>query len=65
MDKRIIELEKKTAHQDQMLVELNEVVIEQQKQINELQKQFTFFKENFVIGDLVRKQEDEQPPPHY
>ncbi len=65
MEKRIIELEKKTAFQDQMLEELNEVIIAQQKQIGEIEKQFAFLKDHLMSGDLVKKQEEENPPPHY
>ncbi|MCA9406450.1 MAG: SlyX family protein [Candidatus Omnitrophica bacterium] len=65
MEERIIELEKKVSFQDNTIEELNQVVIEQQKKIDQLQRELQRLKEFVTSGDLVRKLEDEEPPPHY
>ena len=65
MEKRIIELEKKVTFMDQKLEELNEVIIDQSKTIDKLKSQLTNMNDQISSGDLVRKLEDEDPPPHY
>jgi len=65
MEKRIIELEKKVTFMDHKLDELNEVIIDQSKTINELKSQLTKVNDQISSGDLVRRLEDEEPPPHY
>ena len=65
MEKRIIELEKKVTFMDQRLEELNEVIIDQSKTIDELKSQLTNMNDQISSGDLVRKIEDEELPPHY
>lgn len=64
-DKRLIEIEKRIAFQDRAIAELNEALIEQQKLIKILEMQLKIFKDQVADGDLVKKQEDETPPPHY
>jgi len=65
MEKRLIELEKRVAFQERVIAELNEALIEQQKHIKVLEMQLKNFKEEVASGDLVKRQEDETPPPHY
>ena len=65
MEKRLIEIEKRIAFQDNAIAELSMALIEQQKQIKALQAQLKNFKDQVSAGDLVKKQEDETPPPHY
>ena len=65
MEERVIELEKKVSFQDNIIEELNQVVIEQQRRIDQLQRELQHLKEFITSGDLVRKPEDEEPPPHY
>jgi len=65
MEKRIIELEKKVTFMDQRLEELNEVIVDQSKTIDELKSQLTKVNDQISSGDLVRRLEDEDPPPHY
>jgi SlyX protein len=66
-EKRLINLEYKLTHQDQMMHELNNTIIEQQKKLIQLQKlyevlarQFNFFQKTTLIDS---SQED--LPPHY
>jgi len=65
MQERIIELEKRSAFQEDMIAQLNEVVTAQQRQIDELTKQLAFLRETLVGGDLVKEADEETPPPHY
>mgnify|MGYP000672236167 CR=1 FL=1 len=65
MENRIIELEKRVAFIDQRLEELNEVIFDQTKTSDELKNQLQYLNDQLQRGELVRKLEDEEPPPHY
>ncbi|HQP91622.1 MAG TPA: SlyX family protein [Candidatus Omnitrophota bacterium] len=65
MDKRLIEIEKKISFQEHTIADLNKAIIDQQKQIRTLEAQIKHLKEQVTGPDLVKKQEDETPPPHY
>ncbi|MCK5581199.1 MAG: SlyX family protein [Candidatus Omnitrophica bacterium] len=65
MEERIIELEKRVAFQDHMLEEMNEILVAQQKEVEILKRQLKLFEEKITSVDLVKRQEDEEPPPHY
>ena len=65
MEDRIIELEKKITFIDHKLEELNEVIFSQTKVINELKTRISGLNDQLQSGALVRKIEDEDPPPHY
>lgn len=66
MDKRIIELEEKSAHQEHLIQELNEVIIMQQKQIAEVEKSVQQLREYVRgLGEQQGGMEQEAPPPHY
>jgi len=65
MEKRIIELEKKVTFMDHKLEEFNEVIVHQSKAIDELKSQLTNVNDQISSGELVRRLEDEDPPPHY
>ena len=64
-DLRFTALEKQTAFQEQLLIQLNAALIGQQKQIAGLEARFNAIKEELNRGDLVKRREDETPPPHY
>jgi len=66
MEDRIVDLETKSAYQEHLIQELNEVIISHQKQIDALEKSLLH------LRDFIRDQEDqasapekEAPPPHY
>jgi len=66
VDKRIIELEEKSAHQEHLIQELNEVIIMQQKQIAEVEKSVQQLREYVRgLGEQQGGMEQEAPPPHY
>ncbi|MDX8387779.1 MAG: SlyX family protein [Ghiorsea sp.] len=66
MEDRIVDLETKSAYQEHLIQELNEVVIKQQNQMDALEKSLLHLK------DYIRNNEGQQsapeqeaPPPHY
>ena len=66
-DDRLIEIESKLVHQEQLLFELNEVVTEQQAKIMQLEQLSTSLIERMrAIGDASPEDgpADERPP-HY
>ena len=65
MEKRVTALEKKAAFQEQLLAQLNEALVGQQKKLIELEGKFNTIKDQIGQGGLVKRQEDETPPPHY
>jgi SlyX protein len=66
-ESRIIEIETKLAHQDQLLIELNDVVTDQQTQLMRLDELFTAMLER--VRSLGDNSPDDEPqderPPHY
>jgi len=61
----LIELEKKIAFQENLLEELNSVIIAQEKRLSELELKYENLKNSVAAGNIMRKAEDEEPPPHY
>lgn len=66
MENRIIDLETKSAYQEHLIQELNDVIVRQQRQIDALEKSL------YQLKEYVRNQEQphtppeqEAPPPHY
>lgn len=64
-EKRITELERKVSYQDKLLQDLNDVIFDLSKRIDQLEARQKAMKEQFENGDLVKRPEDETPPPHY
>lgn len=64
---RLIDIESKLAHQDQLLVELNEVLTEQQGRIMQLEQLSTSLIERVrAIGDAAPEEGPvDERPPHY
>ncbi|NOY63352.1 MAG: SlyX family protein [Gammaproteobacteria bacterium] len=63
----MIELETKTAFQEETIEQLNQVVTRQQQQIDLLQRQLTALKtqvQNFQPS-MIATHLGEAPPPHY
>lgn len=65
MEDRLIEIEKKYAFQEHTLEQLNQVVIDQQRRLDKLERQLKFLHEQLTGNDLIKKPEEETPPPHY
>ncbi|HKJ83354.1 MAG TPA: SlyX family protein [Mariprofundaceae bacterium] len=67
MDEQLIDLEVKLSFQDRMIQDLNEVVIRQQHEIEKLQVEIRSIRSQLTTTDSpqIRKQSEEEPPPHY
>ena len=65
MEKRVIELEKKTAFQEHTIEELSKALIAQQKRIDSLERELRRLREQQSGGAFIKKPEEEEPPPHY
>lgn len=64
---RLIDIETKLAHQDQLLIELNEVLTEQQGRIMQLEQLSSSLIERVrAIGDAAPEEGPvDERPPHY
>ncbi|MDX8382525.1 MAG: SlyX family protein [Ghiorsea sp.] len=67
MDKRMIELETKSAYQEHMIQQLNEVIITQQQQIDAIETSMQQLREYLKSSHEQGQQEAavDAPPPHY
>ena len=67
MDERLTDLEVKLSFQENMIQDLNEVVIRQQHEIEKLQAEIRRIRSQLAVTDSpqIRKQSEEEPPPHY
>jgi uncharacterized coiled-coil protein SlyX len=65
VEQRLVELEKKIAFGDLAIAELNATVTGQYKRIEALEREIRLLKDKMTSGDFVKKQEDEEPPPHW
>ncbi len=66
-EERFIDIETRLAHQDQGLLELNDVVIRQEQAIIKLERLCASLAERLsVLGDTLRDTgARDEPPPHY
>jgi SlyX protein len=66
-EERIIEMEIKLAHQEDLLQELNSIVARQQKQISQLEEtcKLLYRQQKNLMTTLELNPNDNQPPPHY
>ncbi len=65
MEKRIIELEKKAAFQEETLEQLSEALIQQQKRMDALEKLLKSLHSQVQSGAFIKRSDEETPPPHY
>ncbi|MEX6633749.1 SlyX family protein [Hyphococcus lacteus] len=67
LSKRLERLEERSAHQEQSIEELLDVVNEQQKSIETLRRESSRLKEELKqVEDIaVNGEQHEPPPPHY
>jgi len=67
MEERIIELETKTAYQDRIIEELNEIVTAREKRIEKLEKRLDALARR--LGEITQSFDggpvEDPPPPHY
>jgi SlyX protein len=66
-EERLVDIETKLAHQEQLVLELNDVVTEQQQKIMKLEELFASLVEKFrSMGDGASAEEvQDERPPHY
>ena len=66
-EERLVDIEMKLAHQDQMLLDLNEVVIQQQAKIMQLEELCGSLVDRIrSIGEVLPDEsEQDERPPHY
>jgi SlyX protein len=66
-DERLVDIETKLAHQDHLLIELNDVITNQQDRIMKLEELCSSLVERVrSIGDsMPGEASQEDPPPHY
>ncbi len=64
---RLIEIETKMAHQEQLLTELNAVLTDQQAQISRLESlcQSLIDRLNSLVDNAATGQDTDERPPHY
>jgi SlyX protein len=67
MEHRVIELETRSMHQEQVISDLSEMVYRQELAIERLERDVRQLKEQVsnALPSLTRLPEDEEPPPHY
>ncbi len=65
MNERILELEKRSAYQEQLLDDLNEVVVKQQQQIDRLEKDVCQMKQQMARKVSEVEDPHDEKPPHY
>lgn len=66
MEERIIELESKSAYQEHMLQELNDVIITQQQQIDDLNAMLKVLRKQMQTDNQHdQMSSDQEAPPHY
>ncbi len=66
-EERLVDIETKLAHQEQLVLELNDVVTEQQQKIMKLEELFASLVERFRSlgdGESLEGNQDQRPP-HY
>jgi SlyX protein len=66
-DERLVDIETKLAHQDHLMIQLNDVITNQQEQIMKLEELCASLVERVrSIGDsMPDSASPEEPPPHY
>lgn len=66
-EERLVDIETKLAHQEQLVLELNDVVTEQQQKIMQLEELLASLVERFrSLGDGASLEgNQDQRPPHY
>ena len=67
MEERLNELEMRYMHQEETIVELNEIVCRQELVLEQLRRDFATLKEQLLAmsPSVSRDPDQEEPPPHY
>ena len=66
LEKRIYELEARSAHQERTVQDLSDGISKQWEIIDNLTKLFNYFKEKIInLEELNQTNYTDKPPPHY
>ena len=66
LEKRISELEARSAHQERTVQDLSDGISKQWESIDNLTKLFNYFKEKIInLEELNQINYTDKPPPHY
>jgi SlyX protein len=67
MEERFTDLELRSMHQERAIQELFDTVFAQQQALDRLAREMEQVREqlSLAIPSLVKRPEDEEPPPHY
>jgi len=67
MEERLVELETRYMHQEQIISDLSDIVYRQEQAIERLERDLRQLREemNIALPSLTRSPEEEEPPPHY
>lgn len=65
MEKRLIDLETKSMFQEDMIQSLSQTIVEIHETIRRLETRIKLIEDKIEADPIVKKQEDETPPPHY
>ena len=66
-DERLVDIETKLAHQDHLMIELNDVITNQQDRIMKLEELCSSLVERVrsISDSMPGEASQEEPPPHY
>ncbi len=64
VNRRLDELELRSAYQERMIEELNDVMIQQQTRLAQLEQALNKLRSQ-LAEPQIRRPQDETPPPHY
>lgn len=67
MEERLVELETRSMHHEQIIADLSDIIYQQDLSIERLERDVRQMKEQMSIAlpSLNRSVEEEEPPPHY
>ncbi len=66
LEQRVMELEIRSAHQEDTIEQLNQVIFNQQQQIDDLNRHLSHLKSQLNnLQEATAKESEETPPPHY
>ena len=67
MEDRITDLEMRFMHQERTIQEMSDLIFRQQQAIDRLEEEMGALRRQFltVAPSLVKRPEEEEPPPHY
>lgn len=67
MEERLVELETRSMHQEQVISDLSDIIYRQEISIERMEREVRLLKEQLsaALPSLSCSAEEEEPPPHY